>query len=128
MLVADASVIVDALAGKASGDAARARLRAAEVAVPDFLHIEVASALRRMRLKHTIDDARLDELIGDLGDLAVTSYASAALVPRVMELRENLTVYDAAYVALAEALGCPLVTFDRGLLAAPDVRCRIERP
>lgn len=57
--------------------------------------------------------------------MPVTRRSHHPLIPRIWELRDNLTPYDASYVALAEALGCPLVTADARLAAAPGVRCEI---
>ena len=128
MIVADASVVVQALVGGPGGGAARARLRRAEIAVPDILDVEVASALRGLWLAGRLDDAGVSRALADLRELAVTRYASTTLVGRALALRANLSVYDATYVALAEALGCPLVTLDRGLLGAPGLLCPVERP
>jgi predicted nucleic acid-binding protein len=56
----------------------------------------------------------------------IQRYSHESLVPRVWQLRQNLTAYDAAYVALAEALGTDLLTIDRGIGSAPGIRCRAE--
>jgi predicted nucleic acid-binding protein len=56
----------------------------------------------------------------------IQRYSHESLVPRVWQLRQNLTAYDAAYVALAEALGTDLLTIDRGIGSAPGIRCRVE--
>jgi predicted nucleic acid-binding protein len=58
--------------------------------------------------------------------IGVERYPAGGLLPRIWELRLSLTVYDAAYAALAEALGCPLVTADRRLATAPGTRCEIQ--
>jgi predicted nucleic acid-binding protein len=65
-------------------------------------------------------------MLGDLADLDIHRYEHEPLLPRIWELRENLTAYDAAYVALAEALGAPLVTFDSRLAAAPGVAAAVQ--
>lgn len=128
MIVADASVVVQALVGGASGEDARRRLLGTECAAPDILDVEVASALRGLWLAGQVDAARLLRSVDDLAGLDVTRYPSRGLLGRAVELRGNLSVYDATYVALAEALGCPLLTVDRGLLGAPGLRCPVERP
>jgi predicted nucleic acid-binding protein len=66
------------------------------------------------------------EALEDLADLSVRRYPHDVLLPRVWELRANLTAYDAAYVALAEALGAPLFTRDRRLAGAAGHRARVE--
>lgn len=69
---------------------------------------------------------RGQDALDDLSDLALTRYPHDVLLGRMWELRDNLTAYDAAYVALAEALDAPLVTCDAKLASAPGHRARIE--
>jgi predicted nucleic acid-binding protein len=64
--------------------------------------------------------------VSDLEELAIERYPTRQLVWRAYELRENITAYDAAYVALAEALDCPLVTADARLARSPGIRCEVE--
>lgn len=126
MIVADASAVVTALTGGTASRPARRRLEADDLAAPDIVDIEVASALRGLWLGQKLDVPRLHQAVADLARFRVKRYSSAILVRRAMELRTNLTVYDAAYVALAEALECTLVTLDRRLAAAPGIRCDVE--
>lgn len=127
MLVVDASVVAVALVDDgADGDAARARLRGEHLAAPALLDLEVASVWRgRVRGGH-LEPARARSALDDLQALAIERVGHAALLERCWELGDNLTVYDAAYVALAEALDVPLVTADRRLAGAPGLGCVIE--
>lgn len=128
MIVVDASVHANALADDAQdGDIARARLLTAEhVLAPELLDIEVASVLRRRWLAGALSDDRLADAVDDLAVLAIDRMPMRTLVRRALELRENVTPYDAVYIALAEAFGCPLLTADRRLAGAPGVRCEVE--
>lgn len=66
--------------------------------------------------------------LGDFGDLGIVLYGHEPLLARVWELRANLGAYDASYVALAEGLGCPILTTDRKLAAAPGHRADVVTP
>lgn len=94
--------------------------------VPHLFEIEVASVLRRYALRHEFPDKRGVELIEDLGAMSISRYPHTALLPRVWELRDNLTAYDAAYIALAETLEAPLITTDARLARAPGIRAEVE--
>jgi len=80
--------------------------------------------LRRFALRGELGAERGREALEDLADLGLRRYPHRRLLPRIWELRHNLTAYDAAYVALAEALGAPLVTRDRRLAAAAAIESR----
>ncbi len=82
--------------------------------------------LRRWLVQGKVGRSRADQAVDDLAGLPIERYPHLALLPRVWELRHNLTPYDAAYVALAEALGAVLVTADARLAEAPGLRCAIE--
>ncbi|MGD9696996.1 MAG: type II toxin-antitoxin system VapC family toxin [Thermoleophilia bacterium] len=127
MIVVDASVLAPALADDGiDGAIARERLRGEEIAAPELLDLEVASSWRRaVRLGH-LDARRVALALGDLADLPVARAPHGPLLARVWELRENLTVYDAAYVALADLLGVALLTADGRLARAPGVPCPVE--
>ncbi len=126
MIVVDASVVVEALVGDSGADATRARLAADELWAPDHLEVEIASALRGLWLAGRIDDDRLSRAVDDLAQLRVERHPSASLVRAALRHRSNLTTYDAMYVALAEVLGCTLVTGDRRLAAASGIDCDVE--
>jgi predicted nucleic acid-binding protein len=93
---------------------------------PHLLDVEVAQALRHYTARDEISAARGLSLIDLLGRLPITRYPHDSLLDRMWSLRHNLTAYDAAYVALAEALDARLVTADERLAAAPGNRARIE--
>jgi predicted nucleic acid-binding protein len=109
------------------GDAARVRLaRDPELHAPHLVDLEVMSALRRQAGAGMLDARRAGLALQDLVSLPVTRYPHVPFAPRVWELRGNLTPYDAAYVALAESLGCTLVTADARMARAPGIRCAVE--
>lgn len=109
------------------GDAARARLASdPELHAPHLVDLEVLSVLRRQAGAELLDARRAGLALQDLLSLPVTRYPHLPFAPRVWELRNNLTPYDAAYVALAESLGCVLVTVDARLAQAPGIRCGVE--
>lgn len=127
MIVVDASVVVTALADDGpDGDAARARLRNERLTAPQVIDLEVVSAWRRLAATGALDDRRATLALDDLQALRLERVPHGPLLHRCWELRANLTIYDAAYVALAEALDVALLTADRRLAAAPGARCRFE--
>jgi predicted nucleic acid-binding protein len=127
VIVVDASVLTVALADDgADGDAVRARLRGEALTAPEVVDLEVVSALRRLHAAGRLDDRRARLAIDDLRDLPLERAPHGPLLPRCWELRENLTVYDAAYVALAEAFDTALLTGDTRLADAPGPRCAVE--
>lgn len=127
MLVVDASVIVAALADDGSdGDVARARLRGERIAAPELVDLEVISALRQHHAAGRLDDRRAKLALVDLRDLPMARAPHRPLLSRCWELRDSLTPYDASYVALAEALDCPLLTADSRMAGAPGPTCPIE--
>ncbi|MFT4035810.1 MAG: type II toxin-antitoxin system VapC family toxin [Patulibacter sp.] len=127
MIVVDASVLIVALADDGqAGDAARQRLRGETLAAPELIDLEVTSVLRRKERAGSLPQRRAALALADLADLPIERAAHRALLPRCWELHSNLTVYDAAYVALAELLDAPLLTGDRRLARAPGIGCRVE--
>ncbi len=128
MIVADASVVVAALlSGSGAGARARERLRLdPDLHVPHLLDVEVLTALRRrVRLGQT-DLELATQAREDLGDLAALRWDHEPLLGRAWELRENVTAYDAVYVALAEALEALLITADARLGRTAGVACPID--
>lgn len=127
MIVVDASVLSNALADDGNdGRVARTRLAGDELAGPDLIDVETVAVLRKRWIAGDLEDTRFDAAIGDLEDLALERYPTLGLMRRAFELRSNVTAYDAVYVALAEDLGCVLVTADERLANAPGTRCGVE--
>jgi len=124
--VLDASVAVTALTepGSAAGDLlldADAVFR-----VPSIFDVEVLSALRGLVRGGKYDRAAAEELVADLVVLPVERWHPSPLLPRIWQLRDNLTPYDAAYVALAELTGTVLLTGDARIAAAPALKCEVH--
>jgi predicted nucleic acid-binding protein len=127
VLVVDASVLVVALADDgADGDRARSRLRGEKLILPELADLEVISVLRRQLRAGAIDTRRAGLALQDLAALPASRAPHRPLLARCWELRDNLTVYDAAYVALAEAMQATLLTGDQRLARATGPRCPIE--
>lgn len=127
MIVADASVLVVALADDGpDGDRARARLHGERLAIPELADLEVTSVLRRQMKAGALDARRARLAVDDLAALPARRAPHRPLLPRCWELRDHLTIYDAAYVALAEAMNITLLTGDQKLARAPGPQCRIE--
>ena len=128
MIVLDASAAVDYLIGGPAFERIRARVDKPGQALhaPHLLDLEVAQALHRLTLREAVSAERADEALWDLADLRLTRYPHAALLPRVWELRANMSVFDAAYVALAETLDVPLITTDARLARTPGHRAMID--
>jgi predicted nucleic acid-binding protein len=120
MIVVDASALFEVLLQSPVASMVERRLLAPGVTLhaPHLIDAEVAQALRRYAALGQVDAGRGRELVEDLADFPLRRYPHRRLLPRIWELRHNLTAYDAAYVALAESLGAPLVTRDRRLAAA----------
>jgi predicted nucleic acid-binding protein len=127
VIVVDASVLAPALADDGpDGDRARTELAAAgPLVAPEIVDLEVVSVLRKAALAGRLDDRRARHALDDLAALPMRRVPHGPLVGRIWELRQTLTPYDAAYVAIAELLGAPLLTADRRLAGAPGVACEI---
>ena len=92
---------------------------------PHLIDLEIAQVLRRYVRSAIISADRGAEAVSDFLDLPLTRYPHFVLLTRVWEMRHNVTAYDAAYLALAEALDAPLITRDRAL-ARTSSRARVE--
>lgn len=130
MRVVDASVFVDALmSADRPGEAARAELRSlSAVQVPAIQLAEVASALRAMVQRGLISTVRGETALRQARAVRRIEHPFEPFAARVWQLRNNLAVYDAWYVALAEALGAELITADQRLLNASGPRCPVRAP
>lgn len=128
MIVLDASVVLEILLRMPAGIALEERLLAGNETLhaPHLLDIEVAQVLRRYAATRGVEPQRCRAALDDLAILPLSRYPHDFLLPRVWELRANLSAYDAAYVALAEALDAPLLTRDERLARAPTHGARIE--
>lgn len=128
MIVADASVLLEILLRTGAGEAAQRRLfqRRESLHAPELVDLEIAQVLRRYVLRRELTPFRATAALNLFRKFPLERYGHAPLLPRIWELRENLTAYDAAYVALAEALRAPLVTCDTRLAASPGIRTQIE--
>ncbi len=128
MIVLDASVLANVV-GDDGADGALARELVAnepDVSLPDLADVETASVLRRRWLADDIDARRFAAAIEDLVALPFPRYPALPLLRRAYQLRQNVTAYDAIYVALAEALGCSLVTADQRLARAAGLGCPVR--
>jgi predicted nucleic acid-binding protein len=123
VIVADASALAAMFLRMRGADAIEARLRGSGLRLhaPHVLDAEVAHVVRRYAAGGQIGAQRGRELLADLADLPLQRHGHDWLLPRVWELRHNLTAYDAIYIALAEALDAPLVTRDRRLATHPAI-------
>ena len=127
VIVVDASVLAVALGDDGpDGDHARARLRGERLTAPELVDLEVISVWRRQVRAGEVDARRAALALADLAALPLRRAAHRPLLARCWDLRENLTVYDAAYVALAEALDVTLLTGDGRLSRAAGPHCHIE--
>jgi predicted nucleic acid-binding protein len=128
VIVVDASVLANAIGDDHdAGVKARGVLRAHQrPAAPDLVDVETTAVLRRRWLGRTITAERFEQAVDDLLDLLLVRFPTLRLMRCAFELRANVTPYDARYVALAEALGCPLYTADRRLAQAPGPRCPVQ--
>lgn len=129
VLNADASVLAVAVAvaddGK-DGDVARVRLRGEALATPEVVDFEVISLSRRQNRTGAFDHRRAASAMTDLQALPIQRATRLPLLDRCWGLPDDLTTYDVAHVALAEALNATLLTGDRGLARAPGPTCTIE--
>lgn len=128
MIVLDASALVELLLGTARGRAVAARIADPGLGLhaPHLVDVEVAQALRRYALEGDLDAAAAARALDDLRALDLERHAHEPLLDRVWELRQNLTAYDAVYVALAEVLDAPLLSCDARLARAPGVAQLVE--
>lgn len=128
MIVLDASAVVDWLLQTPAGLRIEERIYARQdtLHTVHLLDVEFAHVLRRLVREGTLTAKRAEEAIEDVTALRITRYAPVLLLERIWRLRQNLSAYDAAYVALAEKLHAPLITRDQRLAAAPGHTAAVE--
>jgi predicted nucleic acid-binding protein len=126
VIVADTSAVLRALVGEEPDPALQERLASTTLHVPHLIDVELLHALRGLVLGRKISVDRANDARKDYVDLRLTRYPMRDLENRIWVLRDNLTAYDASYVALAEALDCPLVTSDAKLAKASGHYAEVE--
>lgn len=126
MIVADASAIGDVLLGNRHAPSVRSVLAGhSAIHVPEHFHVELVSMLRSHALRGELGERRRAQALSYLRELRVLRYSVVDLLDPVWELRERLSAYDAAYLALARRLGLLLLTCDRGLAQAARAEGRL---
>jgi predicted nucleic acid-binding protein len=127
VLVVDTSAVLASLAARDPAPALIERLaQDGDLHGPHLIDTEILHALHLMTIAGTLSDDRAADARNDFAELALVRYPHQPLSDRVWALRHNLTAYDATFVALAEALGIPLVTCDARLASAPGHRAKVE--
>lgn len=118
MIVIESSAMVDALVGEPANPELLALIADSELHAPSLIDYEVASALRGHALGGKLTVRQLEDAADDFGSLLISRYPLSTMMHPVLDLRSNFTVYDAAYVVLAQVLEVPLVTSDMKLVEA----------
>ena len=128
MIVLDASAVLELLLVTSSGRRLAERIKPPRISLhaPHLLDIEVSQAVRRYVLSGSVSAQRGRLALQHLAELDLERYPHTPLLPRIWALRENLTAYDATYVALAEVLEATFLTSDQRLAAAPGILAKIE--
>jgi predicted nucleic acid-binding protein len=128
-IVCDASALTALLIdGGRDGKWVTKALTGADLAAPSLVGFETANIVRRHELAGLISADQAAQAHADLLDLAIEHWPYELLATRAWQLRLNLSIYDASYVALAERLEATLVTLDRRIGRAPGPRCAISTP
>jgi predicted nucleic acid-binding protein len=127
LIVVDASAILEVLLQTTAAQRVSQRIFSSNetLCAPHLLDVEAAQVLRRYARTGVITSERGGEALHDLAHLPLHRYPHSVLLPRIWQLRHNFTAYDAAYLALAEALDATLVTRDRALRSSGS-RARVE--
>lgn len=128
MIVVDASAMLEFLLQTALGTRVEARLLRDqdELHAPHLIDVEVLQALRRLVRMGEVSASRAEEVVADLSDLDLHRHAHLDLLTRAWKLRDNVSAYDAVYIALAEAMEAAIVTCDGPLAKARGYRVRID--
>jgi predicted nucleic acid-binding protein len=122
MIVLDASAALSALL---NAGPARSTVGAEQLHAPHLIDAEIANGLRRQVAAGNVTAPAARSMLSVWRALGLTRYPSVSALDRIWELRDNLSAYDASYVALAELLGCALVTADARLSRAAGIRCPV---
>lgn len=128
MIVVDSSIILEILLRTKSAHGIEKKIfsRGQTLHAPHLIDIEIAQVIRRYTLAGHVTPERGSQAIEDLMDLRMSKYTHDILLPRIWELRTNMTAYDAAYVALAEILDSPLLTRDAKLARSVGSSAKIQ--
>ena len=128
MIVVDASVVLEVLLSTEAGASIADRIFDGSRALhaPHLMDVEVVQVLRRYVVRGELTEDRARQALDLLQDLPLRRHEHWPLIGRMWALRKNLTAYDAAYVALAEALRATLVTRDRALASVPGLGALVE--
>lgn len=128
MIVADASALLELVLGTTRAERIGARVLAPgeRLHAPHLLDIEVAQALRRLVQLKNLSAVRAGEALQDFQDFVIERHGHADLLPRIWQLRESASAYDAAYLALAEVLDAPLLTCDGKLARSHGHSAQVE--
>jgi predicted nucleic acid-binding protein len=127
VIVVDTSAVLGVLAGRPAAPGLIDRVRSdGDLHAPHLLDVEFQHALRRLVVGRAISEDRAADVRTDFSDLSIVRYPHVSLADRMWELRNNVTAYDAAFLALAEVLAIPLVTCDARLARAPGHAALVE--
>jgi predicted nucleic acid-binding protein len=127
-MVLDASAAIEWLLQTSTGQRVEQQIfsQSESLHAPHLLDVEIIQVLRRLVRERVISAVRADQAITDLLDLRINRYPHFVLLPRIWQLRHNLSAYDAAYVALAEELDAILLTSDSRLASASGHSAQIH--
>jgi predicted nucleic acid-binding protein len=126
VIVVESSAMVQALVGNPANPELLALLADEDLHAPALLDFEVASALRGHVLGGKLDPERLDEAVADFAAFHIERHPMTGLLGHMLALRDNFTVYDAAYLVLAQALEAPVVSADTKLREAARLGIRLQ--
>jgi len=128
VMVVDASAAIEWLLRTPKGSVVEAQMFAEgqSLNAPHLIDIEVTQVLRRYVRERVLTEMRAQERLQSLLDLHILRHRHTFLLRRAWQLRHHLTIYDAVYVALAEALNAPLLTCDAKIAAAPGHNAIVE--
>lgn len=129
LIVPDASALIELLFRTKKGIIVEQRIfskRSAGLAAPHIVDLEILQVIRRLVQTKKIKVRRAEEALADFSDLQIERYPHESFLHRIWELRENLTAYDASYVALSESMNAVFLTLDSKLTKVPRIKTRVE--